>query len=94
MLVAMCELEHVRSVKMLNYSSVQGSALLHTFTMRRVEPVMLATLMLSVVQNTNAVTLNVTSDGLSLPGMFFAKLETLHAKHMSGGIGKVRLQTL
>jgi hypothetical protein len=32
-----------------------------------------------------------TDDGLSIAGMFFTKMDTLHAKHMSGEMGKVRL---
>jgi hypothetical protein len=51
---------------------------------------MLATLMVVVLPNAHAITLNTTDDGLSVAGIFFAKLETLHAKHMSGDIGKVR----
>jgi hypothetical protein len=50
---------------------------------------MLATCMVGVVPSANAVTLNATDDGLSLAGMFFAKLEILHAKHMSGETGQV-----
>jgi hypothetical protein len=53
---------------------------------------MLATLVVGVLPNAYAITLNTTDDGLSVAGIFFAKLETLHAKHMSGEIGKVRLE--
>jgi hypothetical protein len=52
---------------------------------------MLATLMVGILPNSYAITLNTTDDGFSMAGIFFAKLETLHAKHMSGEIGKVRL---
>jgi hypothetical protein len=52
---------------------------------------MLATLMVGVLSKAYAITLNTTTDGLSVGGIFFAKLENLHAKHMSGEIGKVRL---
>jgi hypothetical protein len=55
---------------------------------------MLATLIASDVSNVNAqtVTFDTTDDGLSLAGMFFAKLESMHAKHLSGAMGKVRLR--
>jgi hypothetical protein len=49
---------------------------------------MLATLIVVVKQSTYAVSLNTTDDGLSVAGIFFAKLETLQAKQMSGEIGK------
>jgi hypothetical protein len=54
---------------------------------------MLATFIAVVMPNATAqtITFNTTDDGLSIAGMFFAKLETLHAKHMSGEMGKVRL---
>jgi hypothetical protein len=52
---------------------------------------MLASLIVGVLPNAYAITLNTTDDGLSVAGMFFAKLEILHAKHMSGEIVKVRL---
>jgi hypothetical protein len=44
------------------------------------------------VTSTNAITLNTTDDGLSVAGMFFAKLEMIHSKLMSGDVGNVRLQ--
>jgi hypothetical protein len=80
---------------MLHNSNIQGSADVHTC---RVGAFMLATLIVGGEPNVNAqsisldkVKFNATDDGLSIAGMFFAKLETMHAKHMSGGIGKVRL---
>jgi hypothetical protein len=53
---------------------------------------MLATLIASGVSKVNSqtVTFNTTDDGLSLAGMFFARLETMHAEHISGALGKVR----
>jgi hypothetical protein len=50
---------------------------------------MLATLMVGVLSNAYAITLNTTDDGLSVGRIFFAKLEILHAKHMSSEVGKV-----
>jgi hypothetical protein len=46
------------------------------------------------VPNTNADALDATDDGLSLAGMFFAKLETMRASLRSGDIGNVRLSAL
>jgi hypothetical protein len=53
---------------------------------------MLAPLIASGESNVSAqtVTFNTTDDGLSLAAMFFAKLESMHAKHISGAMGKVR----
>jgi hypothetical protein len=55
---------------------------------------MLAALIAKRVSNADAqaIAFNTTDDGMSLAGMFFAKLETMHTKHMSGAVGKVRLQ--
>jgi hypothetical protein len=76
---------------MPNYSNVHGSADVHILITCRVGAIMLATLIAGRVPSANAqsisldtVTFKTTDDGLSIPGMFFAKLETLHAKHMSG----------
>jgi hypothetical protein len=62
--------------------------------MCRVEAFMLATLVASGLTNVNAqgITFNTTDDGMSLAGMFFAKLDSMNAKHMSGAMAKVRLQ--
>jgi hypothetical protein len=53
---------------------------------------LLAAIIAGIVPSTNAITLNTTDDGLSVAGMFFAKLEMIHSKLMSGDIGNVRLQ--
>jgi hypothetical protein len=86
-------------VGMLDCSSFQGSAGVHLFITCRIGAFMLATLIAGGVPKANAqsisldnVTFKATDDGLSIPGMFFAKLETMHAKHMSGEIGKVCLR--
>jgi uncharacterized integral membrane protein len=84
----------VPAVTILISKGIRGSAFVHALRVCRVGALMLATLIVGVVQNTNAVTLNSTDDGLSLPGIFFAKLEALHAKHMSGDIGTVRLRAI
>jgi hypothetical protein len=61
------------------------------FTLCRVVSCMLlAAIIACCASNTNAVTLNATEDGLSLSGMFFSKLETMHAKLVSGDTGTVR----
>jgi hypothetical protein len=78
-------------VTLLIYSNIPGQACADALRCCRVGAFMLATLMVGVVPNAYAVTLNSTDDGLSLAGMFFSKLETLRAKHMSGQIGKVSL---
>jgi hypothetical protein len=59
---------------------------------------MVASLLAGRVPNTNAqgvslsaIAFNATDDGVSIAGMFFAKLDKIHAKHMSGEIVKVRL---
>jgi hypothetical protein len=51
----------------------------------------LAALMAGLVQDAKASTLNATDDGLSVAGIFYAKVETFRAKMMSGEVGKVRL---
>jgi hypothetical protein len=51
---------------------------------------LLAAIIACCAPNSNAVTLNATEDGLSLSGMFFSKLETMHAKLVSGDTGNVR----
>jgi hypothetical protein len=60
---------------------------------------MLASLLAGGVPNANAqnvsvsaLAFNSTDDGLSIAGMFFAKLDMMHAKHMSGKAEKVRLR--
>jgi hypothetical protein len=60
---------------------------------------MLASLLAGGVPNANAqnvsvsaLAFNSTDDGLSIAGMFFAKLDMMHAKHMSGKAEKVCLQ--
>jgi hypothetical protein len=59
---------------------------------------MLATLIAGGVPKVNSqsisldtVPLEKVDDNLSIAGMFFAKLETIRAKHMSGDTRKVRL---
>jgi hypothetical protein len=72
---------------------MQGSAGVHALLAFRIGALMLATLITGGVQNVNAeaITFKSTDDGLSVAGMFFAKLESLHARHMSGKMGKVRM---
>jgi hypothetical protein len=50
---------------------------------------LLATL-IAVAQQSNAMTLNVTDDGMSMTGVFFSKLEAFRAKRKSEDIGTVR----
>jgi hypothetical protein len=56
--------------------------------------VVLAALMAGLVPDARASTLNTTDDGLSVAGIFFAKVETFHAKMMSGDVGMVRFWAL
>jgi hypothetical protein len=56
----------------------------------RVGAFMLAAVMAGLLPDAKASTLNTTDDGLSVAGIFFAKVETFHAKLMSGDIGLVR----
>jgi hypothetical protein len=74
----------------------QGSGGVHTLKSCRVGAFMVASLLAGRVPNTNAqgvslsaIAFNTTDDGLSIAGMFFAKLDKIHAKHMSGEIVKV-----
>jgi hypothetical protein len=80
-------------VAMSDNNNIQGSASVHTLISCRVGAFKLATCIASGVPNASSkgITFNATYDGFSIAGMIFAKLNTLHAKHMSGEIGKVRL---
>jgi hypothetical protein len=72
---------------------IHGRVLIHALTLCRVMvQMLLAAFIVGGMPHINAITLQRTEDGLSVAGMFFAKLETFHAQLMSGDMGQVRLQ--
>jgi hypothetical protein len=78
---------------MQRYNVKQATARIQALSLCRVGAIMLATLVASGLIHAYAqgITFNTTDDGMSLAGMFFAKLDSMNAKHMSGAMAKVRL---
>jgi hypothetical protein len=72
---------------------ISSGGLYHAMcTCRTLAFMLLATLLAVIAKQTTATNVSSTDDGMSVPGMFFAKLHSVRAQRMSQAHGKVCLR--